>query len=493
MPRFSLDTTHLPLLQHASANDIVAWQNGRAIRVRQFLSDVSQLAAMLPADGHILNVCRDRYQFAVGLAAAIVSHKVSLLPPTHTPDMVRRMQSHAPDVFCLYDQDDCTTALPRLRYPQLPPADEKTPSLLIPHIAADQLVALVFTSGSTGTPVPHQKHWGALVVNVLAQAERLKLHGNMHGACTVVGTIPPQHMYGFESTVLLAWQSGHALSSAQPFYPADICSAVADVPAPRLVVSTPLHLRLLLESGLTPPPAALVLSATAPLSTPLAHKVEAAFDAPLLEIYGSTETGQIATRRTTQTVAWQLLPEVRLSQRGDQTWAEGGHVQLAVPLNDIIELTDIEHTNVKHSDEAPGQFLLHGRTQDLINIAGKRTSLANLDHHLNSIPGVIDGAFYMPDEESPDHVTRLCACVQAPDLSSAELLQQLRARIDAAFLPRPLYFVAALPRNSTGKLPRDTLRAFVLSQHALHVRKPATTNSEQAVMTLGSSQSKNAA
>jgi len=33
----------------------------------------------------------------------------------------------------------------------------------------------------------------------------------------------------------------------------------------------------------------------------------------------------------------------------------------------------------------------------------------------------------------------------------------LRARIDAVFLPRPLFFVDTLPRNATGKLPRETL------------------------------------
>ena len=40
------------------------------------------------------------------------------------------------------------------------------------------------------------------------------------------------------------------------------------------------------------------------------------------------------------------------------------------------------------------------------------------------------------------------------------LLGALRARVDAAFLPRPLYFVDALPRNATGKLPRETLLQF---------------------------------
>jgi acyl-coenzyme A synthetase/AMP-(fatty) acid ligase len=208
---------------------------------------------------------------------------------------------------------------------------------------------------------------------------------------------------------------------------------------------------LLLEAKLKVPELALVVSATAPLSTPLAHKVEANCKASLLEIYGSTETGQIATRRTTQTAEWQLLPEVRLTQQGEHIWAEGGHVEIPVPLNDIIETGGPEH------------FLLHGRTQDLINIAGKRSSLANLNHHLNTIEGVIDGAFFMPDEVSHDHVTRLSACVVAPSLTTSAILAALRIRLDPVFLPRPLLFVESLPRNSMGKLPRDALQKLIVA------------------------------
>ncbi|MDP3334882.1 MAG: AMP-binding protein, partial [Methylococcaceae bacterium] len=236
-----------------------------AISVEKFLMDVAYLAILLPHGKHVLNICRDRYHFTVGLAAAIISNKVSLLPPTHTPEMVRQLQAFSADVFCLHDNDDCEIALPRLRYPVAMPEHSlecNAANMTIPQINAQQLVAVVFTSGSTGAPIPHSKSWGSLVQNVQAQAERLGLlNGNNY---CIVGTIPPQHMYGFESTVLLPLQSGHALSSAQPFYPADICSALKPVPSPRILVSTPLHLRLLLEAELKLPELALVLSATAP-------------------------------------------------------------------------------------------------------------------------------------------------------------------------------------------------------------------------------------
>ena len=56
-------------------------------------------------------------------------------------------------------------------------------------------------------------------------------------------------------------------------------------------------------------------------------------------------------------------------------------------LHDVVELI------------GPDRFLLLGRSADLVNIAGKRSSLAFLTHQLTTIPGVLDGAYFMPDEE----------------------------------------------------------------------------------------------
>ena len=53
--------------------------------------------------------------------------------------------------------------------------------------------------------------------------------------------------------------------------------------------------------------------------------------------------------------------------------------------------------------------------------------------------------------------TRLAAFVVASSISKADILKALRSRIDAAFMPRPLFIVDELPRNSTGKLPHQVL------------------------------------
>jgi acyl-coenzyme A synthetase/AMP-(fatty) acid ligase len=424
------------------------------ITARQFLADVARAAAALGGGRHVLNACVDRYHFAVGLGASLVSGKVNLLPSTRTPEVMRQLQTFAPDVVCLTDEPDCDVALPRVQLPAAVGAGAGAGAgagvAEIPQIDAQAHVAWVFTSGSTGAPVPHRKSFGRLIGCVREEARRLGLlDGRGHA---VIATVPPQHMYGFESSVLAPLASGNALCAERPFYPADICAALEAVPAPRLLISTPIHLRALIGSGLGLPAVELIVSSTAPLAGSLAAEVEQRFKATLIEIYGSTETGQIATRRPALEAEWHLWPGVVLESRGSETWARGAHIEQPTRMWDVLELTGED------------RFMLHGRLADLVNIAGKRSSLAYLSHQLASIPGVEDGAFFHP-VESPDAASaayepRVAACVVAPGLSSAHILAALRERIDPAFLPRPLLRVTSLPRTAAGKLPQEALRAL---------------------------------
>jgi acyl-coenzyme A synthetase/AMP-(fatty) acid ligase len=453
----------IALLSHPSPTSIVAYRSGVGITARQFLADAALLAQRLPDAEHVLNVCADRYRFTVGLAACLMSGRVSLLPSTHTPQVIAQLAAFAPDAFCLTDDPHCEIELPQVNYADLiaasaSPSATTTAPFDVPRIAATQLAAIVFTSGSTGSPVPFKKTWGLLARCVLSGAQSLGLLvGRSHA---LVGTVPGQHMYGFESTVLLALLSGNALSAERPFYPADIAATVQGVPRPRVLVTTPIHLRTLLASEIEFPPVDLVMSATAPLSRDLAHEVEEKYRAPLLEIYGSTETGQIAMRRTAMAAAWRLWPGVRLSTANGQVVAQGGHVEQLTPMCDVIEITGDD------------EFLLHGRTADLVNVAGKRSSFGYLNAQLNAIPGVVDGAFFLREETTGSTgVTRLGALVVAPGLTVAALTEQLRQLIDPVFLPRPLLIVAQLPRNATGKLPQQALQGFADEQLRINVSR----------------------
>ena len=432
----------LPLIQGFPAGAIFGYRRGRRVAVEVFLRDVMRLAEKLPRRRHVLNLCADRYWFAVGLAGAMVREQVTLLPPNDTPDLLGRLASQYPDVYCFGDRPLPLAGIKTVGFPD--ESADAGPAPPVPSLSEQQPAVIMFTSGSTGAPVPSRKTWGSLIRTARAECESLDLHA--WPGLALLGTVPPQHAFGLESTVMIGMHCGFPLHSGRPFFPADIRAELASLPRPRGLVTTPVHLRVLLAEPDELPPADFLLCATAPLSPQLAAAAEARFRAPLHEIYGCTESGGIASRRTVAAAEWRALRDVSLRSDGRGTWVNGGPVETEVLLADVIEL------------RGRGEFLLHGRSGDLVNIAGKRTSLAHLNYHLNSIEGVRDGVFMAPEEEGEaEGVTRLTAYVVAPGLTSESLLSALRQRIDAAFLPRPLHLVDALPRNATGKLPRQAL------------------------------------
>ena len=433
---------HLPLIAHERADAIAALRGGRPVTAAAFLADVHRVADALPDRAHILNLCNDRYRFAVLLCAAIARRQVSLLPPTTTANVIEAIRALAPDAYCMSDESSTPIGLPRFDLP--PDGAVASGEFPVPSIAADQIVACVFTSGSTGQPQPNFKTWGKLALDMRGESARFGI-GPGHA---VLGTVPPQHMYGFESTVLLPLLSGAVLTAERLYYPADIDAAIRRTASPRTLFITPFHMRTWLESG-DCARIETIVSATAPLSVALAQMAEMETGASVYEVYGCTEAGQIATRRTTQSPEWHAYDGLRVWNDGAQAMVSGGHVEQPTKLMDVIEvLGDGTH------------FLLHGRTADLVNIAGKRNSIGYLNHQLCAIPGVVDGAFYLPDDAERNEAGRLMAFAIAPSLTVADVVAQLRARIDPAFMPRPLVLVERLPRNPTGKLAHEALRAL---------------------------------
>ena len=433
----------LPLVSGRSPDETLAWTALGPVSVARYCADVQQLAEWLPPGGWIINLCEDRYHYAVLLGACAISGRVSLQPSSQAQQVLQQLAQTYPGCRAVTDAPAAQPpGLEVLRLPRLQ-ARQQGGAGAIPCIPADRTVAILFTSGSTGQPTPHAKTWGRLVANGQAEAQALGLAARPH---VLVGTVPAQHSYGFESTFLLALHGGCSFWSGKPFYPQDLVDALAALPRPRMVVTTPFHLASIVASQVRLPAVDLWLSATAPLGTELAAQVEAATGAPVHEIYGSTESSQLATRRTLDGPAWSLMPGVQLEQEGDTTWATGGHVEGRVALSDSIAL------------QGDGRFTLQGRQADMVNLAGKRTSLAYLNRLLCDIDGVRDGMFFLPGEDTMRSVGRLAAFVAAPGHDQASLMAALRQRIDAIFLPRPLVLVEALPRNATGKVARAQLQ-----------------------------------
>jgi acyl-coenzyme A synthetase/AMP-(fatty) acid ligase len=434
----------LPLAAGDGARPLVFGPGG-PVALGTFLGQARALAARLPEARHAILLCEDRYRFLLGFCAAALRGQAVLLPPSRAPGCVADIAARHPGSHCIGDDaiDPCIAPL------HDGAAD----------VGADALAVVGFTSGSTGTPAAHAKTWGAFHASTTQNVAALRHLWPAGDVAHLVATVPPQHMYGMELSVLLPLFADVAVHAGRPFFPHDIVRALHEAPAPRLLVTTPVHLRALLDAcaadaSLVPPPLAGVVSATAPLPASLAAAAEARLDCEAREFFGSTETCVIASRRTARDDAWTPFPGVRLQPRPGGTDVHAPHLPVPVTLADLVAL------------DADGRFVLCGRDADLLEIAGKRASLGDLTRRLQSVEGVEDGVVFQLDADPVTGVRRLAALAVAPGLDEARILDALRDGIDPVFLPRPLRRVAALPRNATGKLPRADLLAALRDANA---------------------------
>lgn len=430
-----------PLIRCQPGDYILGWDDGKRVSVDQFLADTFSLSQHLPKATSLLNLCDNRYRFLVGFAAALIKRQTNILPPSKAPKMLQSIASQFPETYCLTDTGfRGALGLRVVQYPsELKPVSKK---LHIPEIPASHVAAIAFTSGSTGTPQPHLKSWSSMVR--IARNTGHRLIPDDTKEVSIVATVPPQHMYGLETSIMLPLQHKGVLHGGRPFFPVDIRDALETVPADRILITTPIHLKACIESSVKFPKISLIISATAPLSKKLAESAERLLDTRVFEIYGCTEAGSLATRQTTKSNAWELLGETKLTGNNDQCYIEATYLPQPIKLPDIIKNYD------------NGLFELQGRSTDLINMGGKRTSLSELNYHLNQINKVQDGSYFVPPQNDRDH-KRLIAFVVANELRAEDILEALKQYLDPVFLPRPIYFVDHLPRNSSGKLTHESL------------------------------------
>ncbi len=430
----------IPLLVAHEPDRTLATRGNRIITAREFLGDVHALAAQLPSGQHAVNLCEDRYHFLVSFCAVSVAGQTTLLPSSRAPQAIDEVLHAYAHSYALTDSVHGSQPQRMFTMPALGRARDED---RIPAIAADHLVAIGFTSGSTGHPKPNPKRWGSVCASSSNNANVL---GANERPVNIVATVPPQHMYGLEMSVLLPLRSRAAIDVALPFFPADIAHALAAVPSPRLLVTTPFHMRALLNSSVELAPLEAVVSATAPLDRQLARDFEQRFATRVIEVFGSTETCVIAHRRAACDDAWKLYDGVTLRPQPDGTSVESHYFAAPTVLQDIVELLP------------DNRFVLRGRNSDLLDIAGKRASLGDLNHRLLAIDGVSDGVMFALEPDAKG-VQRLAALVVAKGLCENDIVDRLRCAIDPVFLPRVVRIVDALPRNATGKLPREALLA----------------------------------
>jgi len=383
----------------------------------------------------MIDLCEDRYRFLVAYAAALSIGHTVLLPSSRADQVVADVQSANAGSYRI-DDEMVEAAL----------GNAPTGQKINTSIAADLTVMVGYTSGSTGQPKTFPKRWHTVNGSNSRNAQMIRAAiGGNPDTVWLIATVPPQHMYGMEMSILLPLSGNMAVHAGRPLFPADIASALAELPRPRVLVSTPVHLRAIVESPQEFPAVDAIVSATAPLDQPLAAAVVAKLKGEMVEMFGSTETCVFASRRTAREEPWRLYDGVHLESHPEGTMVHAPWFVEPVLLQDIVEQRD------------GGRFVVRGRSSDMIEVAGKRASLSDITRRLLAIEGVKEAVVFQPDADAVGTIRRVAALVVAPNLTSREVLDRLAGGVDSAFMPRPLLIVDRLPRNELGKLPRENL------------------------------------
>lgn len=408
-----------------------------------------RLARLIRAGTPVCNLCETRVGFLVAWLAALRNRSPMLLPPSGSDSDLERVLAETPNATIVVDREALLAPFSKGRtraivLDQEILADPLDPSNLAWTPDGRYLAVCLFTSGSTGQPRAQWRTLDQLLQGARALVECLEMTfaKRVADSAVVVSSVAPQHMFGFETSVMLPILTGVPVFDARPLLPLDISTLFSRCRRPAVWITTPMHVRALARAKESVANCDFALSSTMPLDRGLAAQVEPLIGAPIIEIYGSTETGALALRRTTQNLRWKPISGVVVDNTGDATNVTGLHFPSPQEVSDVIEVA------------ADGMFELVGRHSDLVKVGGRRASLAGLNLIAQQLPGLEDGVFYLPPGDVGT-VRTVFFHQGALDRDAAE--SWMRKHIDPVFLPRTWIQVDRLPRDSNGKLRRTSL------------------------------------
>jgi acyl-coenzyme A synthetase/AMP-(fatty) acid ligase len=429
---------------------VIAVRQGQALTFAALRADAAAATQRLKQAGCKRGalVCRDSYWFIVGMLALMQAKADIVFPANAQPGTLSALSG---------SHDGLVTDDPSLpeRLLLLPEAAECSTAGLAPVEAAACRLEF-FTSGSAGQ--------SKKIVRTLAQLEieAQTFHGLWAatvGDAAAFTTVSHQHIYGISFKLLWPIMTGRPFCAATHEYWE---SLFAELSPGAVVVSSPAHLTRL--GGLAPLPAArrprMILSAGAPLPLAAAQDAERVLGVLPTEIYGSTETGAIATRRPSSAgVPWQLLPGNRIRLGEDERL----ELQSA-----YVDPDDWFATADRIDLHADGRFTLRGRLDGVAKIEGKRIGLAAIARALETLPFVeaAEVTVVRDDRDQLAAVVVLTALGRAAlsDKGAFRLTRLLRRQLavtqEAAGLPRRWRFVEAMPTGPMGKRQASAIAAL---------------------------------
>jgi malonyl-CoA/methylmalonyl-CoA synthetase len=347
---------------------------------------------------------------------------------------------------------------------------------------ADDLAAIVYTSGTTG------RSKGAMLThgNLLSNARVLKDHWAWRtpeaGGDVLIHALPIFHVHGLFVASHGALLNGSKLIWFNRF---DAAAVVARLPEATVFMGVPtLYERMLAERGLTREACQhmrLFISGSAPLLIETFKAWQQRTAHTILERYGMSETTMLTSNpyrpesaRRGGTVG-RPLPGVGLrvhDAKGRPLPAgEIGGIEVKGPnvfkgYWRMPEKTADEFTTdlwFKTGDvgqiDNDGYLTIVGRSKDLIITGGYNVYPAEIEGYVNEMPGVAESAVVgVPHPDFGEAVVAVVVRKPGVELDSAAIVAQLKHKIANFKVPKQVFVSDELPRNAMGKVQKAMLR-----------------------------------
>lgn len=318
----------------------------------------------------------------------------------------------------------------------------------------DEPFLTLFTGGSTGIP----KIWPKTPRNMFAEARYQAGAFGISPEDIFLSTVPPNHIYGLLFSVLAPFVSLSRVLNGTYIFPREILKAAQDYRA-SVLVSVPAHYRVLKAEDLERGNFRLALSSAGVLDKNDAAYFREKTGLDIVEIYGSTETGGIATRRRSQDdELWHPMAPVAWKIRDDRLCVRSDFLSPALPRDGKGYFVTSDCVDAGGHD----QFILRGRADDVVKIGGKRVDMAAVQAKLKQVPGVRD-AVVIAVPSGRGRQNELAAIV-ATHLSALQLRQHLLLVSEAYAVPKRMSIVDEIPVTPTGKYERAEIELILKSE-----------------------------